>query len=65
MSSISFGDEEEWHEGDLVRVTHGLFDGFSGKIAKVDLERSMLRMTLSIFGKETVIELAFMDVERE
>lgn len=56
--------KEEFHKGDSVRIIDGPFLGFNGMVDDVDLERSRVKVLVSIFGRGTPVELGFMQVER-
>lgn len=51
-------------EGDMVRVTQGPFADFNGVVSEVNLERSKVKVLVSIFGRETPVELDFSEVEK-
>ena len=51
--------------GDAVKVTDGPFSGFSGNIEEVDAEKHKLKVMVKIFGRNTPLELGFMQVEKE
>ena len=51
--------------GDAVKVTDGPFSGFSGNIEEVDTEKHKLKVMVKIFGRNTPLELGFMQVEKE
>ncbi|RRD02159.1 transcription termination/antitermination protein NusG [Prevotella sp. OH937_COT-195] len=51
--------------GDAVKVTDGPFSGFSGNIEEVDTEKHKLKVMVKIFGRNTPLELSFMQVEKE
>ncbi len=53
-----------WQESETVRITSEPFDGIHGKIVEVDLKREKLRVLVSIFGRETPVEVDFADVEK-
>lgn len=53
-----------WKRGDTVRVTEGPFADFSGKIEEVNPDREKLRVLISIFGRDTPVELDFTQVEK-
>ena len=50
--------------GDKVQVIDGPFDTFSGVVEEVDGEAQRLRVSVSIFGKATPIELSFTQVKK-
>ena len=51
-------------EGDSVRVTSGPFIDFIGKVEQVNLGRGKAVVLLSLFGRETPVELDLLGVER-
>ena len=50
--------------GDQVKVTSGNFASFTGVVEELDFDRSRVKVSLSIFGRATPLELGFEDVER-
>lgn len=54
----------EFVEGMNVKVTQGPFAEFDGTIAEVNLDRSTLKVMVTIFGRETPVELEFGQVTR-
>ena len=53
-----------WQVGEGVRVASGPFTEFSGKIVDVNGDREKLKVLISIFGRETPVELDFTQVEK-
>jgi transcriptional antiterminator NusG len=54
----------QWSRGDVVRVISGPFAEFTGKIEEVNVDKEKLRVFISIFGRETPVELDFTQVEK-
>lgn len=50
--------------GDLVKVTDGPFKDFEGKVAEVDTQRGKIKVLVSMFGRETPVELDFLQVKK-
>lgn len=50
--------------GQRVRVTEGPFDDFDGIIDEVNYERSKVRISVQIFGRDTPVELGFYQIEK-
>ncbi len=51
-------------EGDRVRIIEGPFNDFRGTVAEVDMERGKVRVLVNFFGRETPVELDFLQVEK-
>ncbi len=52
-------------EGDQILVTSGPFKDFQGEVIEVSGERSKLKALLSIFGRETPVELEFSQISKQ
>ncbi|MGB7377018.1 MAG: transcription termination/antitermination protein NusG [Rivularia sp. (in: cyanobacteria)] len=51
--------------GDKIMVLSGPFKDFEGEVIEVSPERSKLKASLSIFGRDTPVELEFNQVEKQ
>ena len=49
---------------DMVRVMEGPFQDFSGEVDEINVEKGKVRVMISMFGRDTPVELDFMQVEK-
>ena len=54
----------EWTVGEIVRVKEGPFTDFNGAIDEVNYDKSKVRVSVTIFGRATPVELDFAQVEK-
>jgi transcriptional antiterminator NusG len=50
--------------GERVRIVDGPFNDFRGTVSEIDMERSKVRVMVNFFGRETPVELDFLQVEK-
>ena len=55
----------DMEEGDKIVVLSGPFKDFEGEVIEVSPERSKLKALLSIFGRDTPVELEFTQVQKQ
>lgn len=61
---VSQRPKVQWNRGDVIRVVSGPFSDFTGKVEDVNADKEKLRVFISIFGRETPVELDFTQVEK-
>ncbi|MCI8434761.1 MAG: transcription termination/antitermination factor NusG [Clostridia bacterium] len=56
--------DTDFKEGDKVKVTDGALEGFVGTIESIDLANSKCKLSVSMFGRITPVELELYQIER-
>jgi len=50
--------------GDPIQITDGPFKGQQGKVDEIDEQRGKIKVLVSMFGRETPVELDFLQVKK-
>ncbi|OGN09463.1 MAG: transcription termination/antitermination protein NusG [Candidatus Yanofskybacteria bacterium RIFCSPHIGHO2_02_FULL_41_11] len=50
--------------GDRVKITDGPFKDFDGKVSEIDMEKGRIKVLVTIFGRETPVELDFLQIKK-
>lgn len=68
LSKMKGGEEKkfviEYRTGELVQIVDGPFKGYEGKISEIDEEHGKLKIMISIFGRDTSVELDSLQVQK-
>jgi transcriptional antiterminator NusG len=54
----------QFQKSEVVRITDGPFSNFMGTVDEVDMDHGRLRVMVSIFGRQTPVELSFFQAEK-
>ena len=54
----------EFEQGEVVSVVGGAFNGYSGPVATIDVDKQRVTVLLDLFGRETPVELTFDQVTK-
>ena len=54
----------EFIVGDLLRVMDGPFKNYEGKVSEIDEAKGKIKVLISIFGRETPVELDFLQAKK-
>lgn len=68
MARMGEGNERKFlvdlKVGDMVRVTDGPFKDYDAKVSEVDSERGKVKVLIPIFGRDTVVELDSLQIQK-
>jgi len=54
----------DFEKGEMVRITEGPFANFTGMVEEYDLDHGKLKLNVSIFGRNTPVEILYSQVEK-
>lgn len=64
MNASNIEHEIDFEKGELIKIIDGPFKDYEGKIHDVDAGRGKLEVLVSMFGRETPVELDFLQVKK-
>lgn len=65
LSESAENSDLSFAEGERVKVVFGPFSGFFGEVTEVLSDRQKLKILVKVFGRETAMEVDFVQVEKE
>jgi len=72
LSALKYGEDKTipkprttFKIGQVVRVLEGPFVDFTGVVEEINYDKSLVRVSISIFGRQTPVELEFSQVEKD
>ena len=51
-------------QGDIIKITDGPFKDFDGKVEEIDEEKGKIKVLVQMFGRETPLELDFLQIKK-
>ena len=54
----------DFQKGDVVKIHEGAFENFEGVVDSLDIERGMVRVIVSIFGRSTPLDIEYWQIEK-
>jgi transcriptional antiterminator NusG len=62
--SKALKNKVEFNIGEEIKITEGPFESFIGTVEEIDEQKNLLKISVSIFGRATPVELNFSQVEK-
>ena len=64
MKVSSIEQDSQYEIDEMIIITDGPFSNFEGKISSIDSERGKVKLLVSMFGRETPVELDFLQIKK-
>ncbi|AQQ71339.1 Transcription termination/antitermination protein NusG [Limihaloglobus sulfuriphilus] len=65
MTENSPSIKVEFEKGDMVKIREGAFENFEGVVDEIDVERGVVRVNVSIFGRSTPLDIEYWQIEKQ
>ena len=64
MKTSHIKEDTKYQIDEMVKIIDGPFSDFEGKINSIDTERGKVKLLVSMFGRETPVELDFLQIKK-
>ncbi len=64
MKTSRINESSEYEINETVKIIDGPFSDFEGKVNSIDTERGKVKLLVSMFGRETPVELDFIQIKK-
>lgn len=64
MNTSHIKEDNKYEIDEMVKIIDGPFSDFEGKISNIDTERGKVKLLVSMFGRETPVELDFLQIKK-
>lgn len=64
MKTSRIKEDSNYEIDEIVKIIDGPFSDFEGKISAIDTERGKVKLLVSMFGRETPVELDFLQIKK-
>lgn len=64
METSHISDNTKYETDEMVKIIDGPFSDFEGKVSGIDTERGKVKLLVSMFGRETPVELDFLQIKK-
>ena len=56
--------EVDFRVGDMIQVKSGAFAGQAGPVVDIDADKGKIKFSVTVFGRETVVEAGYAELEK-
>jgi transcriptional antiterminator NusG len=54
----------EFEKGDMIKIREGAFENFEGTVDSIDTERGIVKVIVTIFGRNTPLDIEYWQIEK-
>lgn len=64
MKTSHIKEDSKYEIDEMVKIIDGPFSDFEGRVSSLDMERGKVKLLVSMFGRETPVELDFLQIKK-